>query len=226
MIKVGIVDDEVLFRQGLRLIIEDSEELSVIFDVGDGDSLFNLLNLKEYYPDVILLDLKLSGISGIDIAKKIIDTHPHIKIIIISSYYSEVFLHHMFDVGVNAYLPKNSDAKLVDKAIRNVFENGFYFSDYTLGLIRKGMNGKKKLVPSFSDVPVLTQREAEVLKLICDQFSNSEIAAYLGISKRTVEGHRNRLIQKTGVRNLAGLIVYAIINKLVDVDMESIIKKI
>ncbi len=222
-IKIGIVDDEALFRKGLKLILKDYKDIKVIFDIGDGDSLFNLLEKKEFTPDIILLDLKMKGQSGIDIAKILTTSSPDIKIIILSTYYSDTFLQHMFEIGVNAYLPKNSNPDQVIKVIRSVSQKGFYFSEYTFGIIRAGLAEKNPNKQKVLIVPHITLREQEILKLICDQFTNHEIAHFLGISKRTVEGHRKRLLEKTGVRNMAGLIVYAIYNGLVDIDMESII---
>lgn len=218
-IKLALADDELLFRQGLRAILGREKEFDVLFDATDGKDLMEQLRACEVKPEVILTDLKMPELNGVEATKLIHKEFPDIKIIALTSYFSKPFIVNMISIGAVAYLAKNSSPKLMVKTIKEVYEKGFYYDSQVLKFIQEGLlNPSEKKLKSNFDTTYFTKREKEVLELICKQHTTNEIAEALFISPRTVEGHRNNLLLKTESKNIAGLVVYAIQHKIVDLD--------
>jgi DNA-binding NarL/FixJ family response regulator len=218
-IKLALADDELLFRQGLRAILGREKEFDVLFDATDGKDLMEQLRACEVKPEVILTDLKMPELNGVEATKLIHKEFPDIKIIALTSYFSKPFIVNMISIGAVAYLAKNSSPKLMVKTIKEVHEKGFYYDSQVLKFIQEGLlNPSEKKLKSNFDTTYFTKREKEVLELICKQHTTNEIAEALFISPRTVEGHRNNLLLKTESKNIAGLVVYAIQHKIVDLD--------
>lgn len=214
-IKIGITDDATLFRKGLKLLLEDYDDINVVLEAVHGQDLLDKLQTTTTHPDILILDLQMPILDGVETAKILKEKHPEIKIIILSTHYSKAFIINMVEVGAAAYLPKDAAPEEFTTTIRNVSENGFHYNKDVWGIIQENMSKKQKVKPSF--MPSLTKRETEILQLICEQQTASEIANKLFISRRTVEGHRNNLLQKLNCRNIAGLVAYAIQNQLVKV---------
>lgn len=215
-IKVAITDDEKLFRKGISLIVQSSN-MEVLFEAEDGEDLIKELEHAKILPEVILLDMKMKRLNGMETTKIIREKYPEIGIIILSTYFTSTFVKYMIELGVNSYLPKNAEPEDVVNTIKKVKENGYHFSNEMLKMIRENnTENKGQKNPTFSITDEITQRELEVLELICKQYTSLEIADRLNCSHRTVEGHRKNLIQKTGVRNVAGLVVYALTQELID----------
>lgn len=212
-IRIALADDHSLFRKGMHRIIDDANGLEVLFDVADGEELMQ--RLQDEQPDVILMDLNMPGLNGIDATAQIHKLYPGVKILILSIYNEERFIVRMIEQGADGYLFKNAEIEEVEKAIRDVVYNGFYFNEQMMKALRKAPAVKGAKL-SFSLAVNLTQRELDVLELICKEFTAAEIAEQLYISVRTVDGHRQNLLDKTGARNTAGLVVYAVKNKLID----------
>ncbi|NRT11182.1 response regulator transcription factor [Flavobacterium sp. 14A] len=211
-IKVLLVDDEILFRKGVRFILEREEDIAILHEAADGVELISFLENNDTHPDVIITDLKMPHLNGVE-ATKYIHTHfPNIKIVALSSYDSKSFVANMIDVGAVSYLIKNATPQELLKTIREVYHVGFYYNSYVMEIIKDTVN--KNLNIKSLEIN-LTTRESEILQLICDQKTTSEIADLLFLSPRTVEGHRNNLLLKTASKNIAGLVVYAIQNKVV-----------
>ncbi|MFC4636510.1 response regulator [Dokdonia ponticola] len=218
-IKIVLADDELLFRQGLRAILSREKEFDILFDATDGKDLMEQLRECEVQPDVILTDLKMPELNGVEATKLIHKEFPDVKIIALTSYFSKPFIVNMISIGAVAYLAKNSSPKLMVKTIKEVYEKGFYYDNQVLKFIQEGLlNPSEKKLKSNFDTTYFTKREREVLELICKQHTTNEIAEALFISPRTVEGHRNNLLLKTESKNIAGLVVYAIQHKIVDLD--------
>ena len=214
-IQISITDDATLFRKGLRLLLEDYDDLEVIMEAENGQDLLDKL-VDEKQPDIVILDLQMPVLNGIDTSNILKEKYPNIKIIILSTHYSKAFILNMIELGASAYLPKNAEPDVFTKTIRNVYKNGFHYSKDVWEMIQSNMNKKKIKRPGF--LPELTKRELEILQFICEQKTAAEIATELFISRRTVEGHRNNLLQKLNCRNVAGLVVYAINNQLVTIN--------
>ena len=213
-IKIIVVDDEILFRKGICFLLDRETNIEIIFEASNGDELISFLqNNKNNHPDIIIMDLKMPVINGVEATKIIRKGFPELKIIALTSYDSKSFVANMIDVGAVSYLIKNTTPQELLTTIKEVASKGFYYTDYVLKIIQSDVLTNKKTKSNF-DSNFLSPREIEVLKLICTQKSTVEIAAQLFISPRTVEGHRNNLLLKTESRNIAGLVVYAVQNEL------------
>ncbi|HLO46434.1 MAG TPA: response regulator transcription factor [Leadbetterella sp.] len=216
-IKIAIADDQVLFRKGMINIINGFQDMEIIMEASDGDAFLDNLRAIPEQPDIAILDLSMPKLNGIDTTKIIHEKYPDIKIIILSVYSEDRFVTHLMELGVNAYLFKNVEPSEVEKAIQAVLEKDFYFNEAFLTAMRKRMTGKKPRLLIQDNIPsLLTQRELDVLDLICKQYTAQEIGEKLFISTRTVDGHRNNLLEKTGMKNTAGLVVFSIKNNLID----------
>ncbi|MDG5490390.1 response regulator transcription factor [Psychroserpens sp. SPM9] len=218
-ITLAIADDELLFRQGLISILSKEKDLDIVFDAQDGNDLMEQLRATEHLPEIVITDLKMPGLNGVETTKLIRKEFPDIKIIALTSYFSKPFIINMISIGAVAYLAKNSTPKLMLTTIYEVADKGFYYDEQVMKFIHEGLlNSSDQIKKSNFDTTYFTKREKEVLELICKQFTTNEIAEKLFISPRTVDGHRNNLLLKTEAKNLAGLVVYAIQNKLVNLE--------
>lgn len=221
MIKLALADDEALFRKGMTALLEDFADFKVILSAQDGQDLLDQLATIDTLPDVLLLDLKMPNLNGIEAAKILRVEYPDLKIIIISTYFSNAYVTNMIELGAASYLPKNTEPEIVASTIHEVVKQGFSYSQEVMEVIRQNMLQKTK---SKLKVPFgisLTKRESEILQLICEEHTAAEIGEKLFLSKRTVEGHRNNLLQKLNCRNVAGLVVFAIQHQLVNINPDT-----
>ncbi len=211
-IRYIIADDHTVFRQGLRLVLGDDPALQLQSEAANGHELLERLRFEQ--PDIILLDLKMPGMDGIEATKIIREKYPEVKILILTMHDDEQLILHMLEAGANGYLVKNSDADEIKLALRACAENGYYFSDRVSTVMLKKVMGKGAK-PTFAR-PILNDREMEVLTLLCDGLTASEIGKQIFLSPRTIEGIKANLLEKTGARNTAGLIMYAVKHGLVE----------
>jgi DNA-binding NarL/FixJ family response regulator len=218
-ITLALADDELLFRQGLISILSREAYLDILFDVENGQDLITHLRTAKQLPEIIITDLKMPELNGVEATKMVRKEFPDIKIIALTSYFSKPFIMNMISIGAVAYLAKNSTPKLMLHTITEVAEKGFYYNEQVLNFISEGLlNPYEDNKKSSFDTAYFTKREMEVLQLVCKQYTTNEIAELLFISPRTVDGHRNSLLTKTTSKNLAGLVVYAIQHKLVRIE--------
>lgn len=210
IIKLAIADDETLFRQGISFILSKEINIDICMQAENGSDLVKQLRNTRELPEIILMDLKMPDLNGVEATKIVRKEFPDIKIIALTSYYSKPFITNMIDQGAIAYLAKNSNPTDVIHTINQVALKGFYYDENVLEIIEEATAKSKRK----DDEEYLTRREREVLKLICEQKTTSEIAEQLFISPRTVEGHRNNLLLKTGAKNIAGLVIHAIENQI------------
>ncbi len=213
---IAIADDEALFRRGIALMASDFGA-NIVFEAGNGTELLEQLNQAETLPDILLLDLNMPDMDGIEAAKVIQQKHPDLKFIVLSSFYSKTFIIHMMELGAAAYLAKKSTPEEMETCIREVAKKGFYYDQKVMEVIREKLVKKSRPQLKTPFQVTLTGREKEVLQLICEEMTTTEIGERLFISPRTVEGHRINLLEKLGVRNTAGLVIAAIHRELVDV---------
>lgn len=215
-INVVIADDEELFRVGIVHILTRNDEVNVMFEAANGKELIDYLSSAELLPDVIIMDIKMPELNGVEATKLITKEYPEIGIVALTTYNTKPFIRNMIDVGASAYLVKNSPPKKVLHTIKQVYFNGFYYDNEVMKIVNDRFSASKdESKKSVFDDDFLTPREREVLGLICLQQTTSEIAEKLFISPRTVEVHRKNLLEKTGVKNGAGLVIFAITNGLV-----------
>lgn len=217
MVHVAIADDQLLFRKGMMAIVNGFDNIQITLEADNGRSLLDALQTADPLPNVVLLDLSMPELNGVETTKQIHKLYPNLKIIILSVYGEDRFVTHLMDLGVNAYLFKNVEPVEVERAIRDVVEKEFYFNEAFLTAMKNRMSVRKPRRLLTEAIPtILTARETEVLDLICKQRTAPEIADQLCLSIRTVDGHRANLLEKTGARNTAGLVIFAIKNGLLD----------
>lgn len=220
-ITIALADDELLFRQGLMSILSNEDNIDVLFDAEDGKDLLDKLRASKTKPSIIITDLKMPNLNGVEVTKIIRKQFPDIKIIALTSYFTKPFIVNMISIGAVAYLAKNSTPALMLKTINEVSKKGFFYNGKVLKYVQDDMSKTKTKKAKINfDTTHFTKRELEILKLICKQLTAKDIAEKLYISDRTVEGHRNTLLTKTDSKNIAGLVIYALKHKLVNLDLE------
>ncbi|MEL6625905.1 MAG: response regulator transcription factor [Bacteroidota bacterium] len=214
MTRVALVDDHALFRQGMARMISEMEGIAIAFEAENGQELLDQLNHD--VPDLILLDLEMPEMDGITALPLVREKYPSITILILSMYNDDHFIAHLMEKGANGYLLKDASLDEVEMGIRTASEAGFYFNDRVSKVMLNTLVKRNKIKPTLAFQVELTGRESDVLKLICQEKTTAEIAETLFLSPRTIEGYRNRLLEKTGARNTAGLVVFASKQGLLD----------
>lgn len=207
MIRLALADDQLLFRRGLVMLLRDMSGVQVIFECGNGEEL--LTGLRDNPIDIVLLDLEMPVMNGLEALGHLRKEYPDVKVIVLSTHNKESFIALAMDTGAAGYMLKSADTDEIESAIRSVQESGYYYSDRVSHIMLHNVVTKQKVKPTFLEVDPLSERELEVLRGICRGLTNTEIAGQLFISPRTVEGHRNNMLLKTGAKNTAGLVVYA-----------------
>lgn len=208
MIRLALVDDHDLFREGMVEIIHKMAEIELVFEASNGKSLLEKLTSQQV--DVILMDLEMEEMDGIESTEQVLAMYPEIKIIVLTMHSQERMITYLMECGAHGYLLKNTGKKELETAIHEVYKEGYYFNHQTSKAMLSSLKRKSKAKPSFNIMSSLTSRELEVLQLICKDYSTQEIADALYLSPRTVEGHRQSLLLKFQVKNTIGLIIKAI----------------
>ncbi|MEZ2440430.1 response regulator [Chitinophaga sp. RCC_12] len=216
-INIGLVEDQVLFREGMKAIINTWQDMRVIFESADGYSVQDKLRQATVLPDVMLVDLSLppdgdKEYSGQHVTQELAVTYPEMKILILSVHDDENFINQLIQCGAHGYLVKDSAPQEVQEAIIAVYTKGSYINERALKALQLRTVRAVRSKPQNLSI---TKREEEILQLVCRQYTAEEIAQELFISVKTVNGHRNNLLQKTGSRNVTGLVLYAIRNNIV-----------
>ncbi len=213
-INVAIADDHKIFRKGVILSMRSYTNIKFVMEAENGEDL--IAKIPEALPDVILCDLKMPIKDGIDTTKLITKNFPNIRVIILTMYEDERFVGHLMDWGAAGYLLKNTEPSEIRKAIIDVMRTGFYLNPFVNKVLIKKNYSKQKFSPTLTTEVVISEREKEVLTLVCMEFTASEIAAKMDISSRTVEAIKDRLMERFGVKNSVGLVFYAMKNSLID----------
>jgi DNA-binding NarL/FixJ family response regulator len=212
-ITVGIADDHKIFRKGVILSLRPYTNISFIFEAENGEDLLEKLQGEQ--PDIVLLDLRMPGKDGIETTKEISKRFPNIRILILTMYEDERFVSHLMENGANGYLLKNADPAEIKKAIMEVMARGYYLNNFVNRVLLK-KSAKNKAIPSLNTEINISEKEKEVIRLLCLEFTASEIAQKMEISARTVESVKDRLMERFGLKNTAGLVFYAVKNNLID----------
>jgi DNA-binding NarL/FixJ family response regulator len=220
LIRIGIIEDQLLFREGVKAILNNHQQFEVVFESGDGFSVIDKLNAASVLPDVMLVDLSLppknskEPFTGLEVTLALADAYPDIRVLILSIHHDENFINELIKNGAHGYLVKDCDPQEIFEAVTAVFTKGSYINARTLKALQNSTNRR----PRPKGVLVqLSGREEEVLQLVCQQMTAEEIAQKLYLSVKTVNGHRNNLLLKTGSKNVTGLVIYAIKNNLVKI---------
>ncbi len=214
VIKVAIADDHKIFRKGVILSLRPYSNIKFVLEAENGEDLIN--GLAEAEPDVVLMDLRMPQKDGIEATKAISKQYPHIYVVVLSMYEDERFVYHLMENGANGYLLKNAEPQEIRKAIIDVYEKGYYLNNFVNRILLKRTHAKQKIAPSLNNEITITEKERDVLQFICMEFTAQEIAQKMEISPRTVEAIKDRLMERFGSKNTAGLVFFAVKNNLVD----------
>ncbi|MBZ5857265.1 response regulator transcription factor [Flavihumibacter profundi] len=214
VIKVAIADDHKIFRKGVILSLRPFTNIKFVQEAENGQELIDGLPSSE--PDVILMDLRMPQKDGIETTKVIAKQYPNIHIVVLTMFEDERFVTHLMEIGANGYLLKSADPTEIRRAIMDVAEKGYYLNNFVNRILLKKSHAKQKVVPSLSSEITLTDREKDVIKFICMEFTAQEIAQKMDVSPRTVEAIKDRLMEKFGSKNTAGLVFFAVKNNLID----------
>lgn len=214
VIKVAIADDHKIFRKGVILSLRPYTNIKFVLEAENGDEL--LAGLPEAQPDVVLMDLRMPQKDGIEATKIVSKQYPNIFVLVLSMYEDERFVSHLMENGANGYLLKNAEPQEIRKAIMDVYEKGYYLNNFVNRILIKKAHAKQKTIPSLNNEITISDKEREVLRFICMEFTAQEIAQKMDISPRTVEAIKDRLMERFGSKNTAGLVFFAVKNNLVD----------
>lgn len=209
MIKIAIADDHTLFKAGIIELVQGQPDMQLLFEAQNGKAFIENIS-SGATPDIALIDLEMPGMNGMELTAYLRDHFPAIKIIVVSAYNYERYIVKLIESGASAFLSKTVNPTTLFEAVRHTWQYGFYMTETTFRAMQKP-SGAQKTYNTVTRIPVeLTAREKEVLQLICRELTNQEIAERFSVSVRTIEGHRNNLLLKTGCRNTAGLVMFAI----------------
>lgn len=209
--EILLVDDHTLFRNGLKMLLDTLSGYKVTGEASNGKEFLELIAKHDY--DIVFLDIEMPEINGIEAARRAIELKPDLKIITLSMYGDEEYYDQMVDAGAKGFLLKNTNLQEVKAAIDAVMNGGNYFSQELMQSLLRNYKSIKEIKEHEAE---LSEREIEILLLICSGLSNQEIGDQLFISKRTVEKHRANVLSKTNCKNTAGLVMYAIKNQLIE----------
>jgi len=214
VIKVAIADDHKIFRKGVILSLRPYSAIKFVQEAENGQELLDGLAASE--PDVVLMDLRMPQKDGIETTKIIAKQYPSIHIIALTMYEDERFVSHMMEIGANGYLLKSADPSEIKRAIIEVATKGYYLNNFVNRILLKKSHVRTKTIPSLNTEITLNDREREVVRYICMEFTAQEIAQKIDVSPRTVEAIKDRLMERFGAKNTAGLVFFAVKNNLID----------
>ena len=213
-IKVAIADDHQIFRKGVILSLKPYHNIKFVQEAENGEELIK--GVGESKPDIILMDLRMPVKDGIETTKYLNKHFPSIRILILTMYEDERFVGHLMDSGANGYLLKSTDPEEIKQGIMDVMRTGFYLNNFVNRVLIKKNYSKQKFNPNLNNEIVISEREKEVLSLVCLEYTALEIAQKMDISARTVEAIKDRLMERFGVKNSVGLVFFAMKNSLID----------
>jgi DNA-binding NarL/FixJ family response regulator len=211
-ISLAIADDQQLFRKGLIALLADYPGISVTIEASNGQDL--LSQLEDQSADVVLLDLQMPHMNGIETTQKLHKKNPDTKILILTSHNEEELIKHLILSGAHGFLLKDNTLETIVEAISGVTENGYYFNERVSKEMVSDLMSKYSIRPVFNQVS-LSARETEIVRLMSQEYTNKEISEKLSISVRTVETHRDHILQKTNAKNSVGIIMYAYRNNII-----------
>lgn len=212
-ITVAMADDHALFRAGVKTVLASKKDVQLIGEADNGLQLLNLL--KEVVPDIILLDIQMPIMDGIQALYEIKRDYPNVKVLILSMHNDHSMITKLMEIGANAYLTKNSDSETIYRAIKVCYEQDFFYNELTNKALFSGLRTMRPEAETLHDIN-LTEKELQILKLMCEERSTKEIADIVDISPRTVEAIRDKLKTKTGAKSMAGLVMYAVKNGIIE----------
>lgn len=215
MIRIALVDDHSLFRHGLKLLLQSNPDFEVVADSSSGEEFLELL--AEVEPDVVFMDYTMAGLNGAQTTERALALRPDMKVVALSMFGDNAYYSQMVASGAKGFLLKDSPFDEVVEAVRTVCAGGTFFSSSLMASLTHSMRTVESRSQTIAEADRLSEREVEILVGICQGLSTQEIAERCFISKRTVDKHRANILEKSGCKNTASLVVYAIRNGLVEV---------
>ncbi len=204
---VYLADDHTLFRKAMVNLIREFPDVSEVKDAENGKQLLSLI--RESRPDVAIIDLQMPVMDGTEASQIIISKYPHVKIIILTMHDSDRYILHMMEMGVHAFLLKNTEPDELEAAIKAVHEKDFYHNDLVAMVLRKNVRQKSiSQRPDFAPND-LSEREKEIIRLVCQELTIKEIGDRLSLSENTIRNHKANIMEKIEVNNAIGLVKYA-----------------
>lgn len=213
-IRVAIADDHKIFRKGVILSLRHYPNIKFVLEAENGEEL--LANLEAAAPQVVLMDLRMPVKDGIETTKFINKNYPHIAVLVLTMHEDDKFVTHLMENGASGYLLKSTDPQEIRKAILEVSTKGYYLNNFVNRILLKRAHIKSKSIGSLTNSIDVSDKEKEVIRYICMEFTSQEIGEKMDISARTVESIKERLMERFGVKNTAGLVFFAVKNELVD----------
>jgi DNA-binding NarL/FixJ family response regulator len=213
-IKVAIADDHKIFRKGVILSLRHYNNIKFVLEAENGQELLD--HIEEAQPQVILMDLRMPVKDGIETTKFISKHYPEILVIVLTMHEDEKFVIHLMENGANGYLLKSTDPVEIKKAITEVVSKGYYLNNFVNRILIKKAHSRAKSLPSLNNDIDITAKEKDVLRYICFEHTSQEIGEKMGISPRTVESIKDRLMERFGLKNTAGLVFFAVKNNLIE----------
>lgn len=210
-----IVDDHKIFRDGLKLLLSHFSFIGDMYEASNGVEFLDML--EELEPDIVLMDINMPVMGGIEATNRALAKHPGLKIIVLTTFHDDHYVEQMMIAGVEGYMLKRSTPEEFESAIRKVYSGGNYFSDEIVRTVVRKLNRIREEAMVRTSLPVLTEREQEILGLLCQGFNNEKIGEMIHISPKTIEKHKSSLFQKTDTSNTVNLIIYAFKNGLVKI---------
>lgn len=213
-IKVAIADDHKIFRKGVIISLRHYSNIKFVLEAENGQQLLDEIEVAK--PDVVLMDLRMPVKDGIETTKYINAHYPEIFVLVLTMHEDERFVIHLMENGANGYLLKSTDPAEIKKAITGVMEKGYYLNNFVNRILIKKTQNKNKRAPSLKKEVEVSDREKEVIQYICQEYTSAEIGEKMGISSRTVESIKERLMERFGLKNTPGLVFFAVKNDLID----------
>lgn len=212
-INIALLDDESLFLDALANLVDSNSNFKVVYKTNNGYEFLDYAKNAEHLPDILLLDLNMLPINGLEVLDELNKNNINIRVIVLSSLYNSSMYGYMIKYGISGFLPKYIEKDELFHAIEQVYTNKYYLTESNQSLLNEFLKNKNSNHNPWNMID-LSDRELEVLDCICKEMSTREIAEYLFISTKTVESHRSKLMEKIGCKNVIGMVIYAILNGL------------
>lgn len=213
-IRVAIADDHKIFRDGIKMALREKDYLKIIWEAEDGKDLMHKLQIKQ--PDIVLMDIRMPEVDGINAISMIRKEYEELKIIVLTMYDDQEMITRMMEMGANAYLTKTSDPEEIYQAILGCMNDDFYFNELVNKAVLLKLQHKKKIRQFYPNPVKFSEKEIRILKLISEDKTTEEISKEVFLSPRTIETIRQNMKQKVGAKTIAGLVMYAMRNRLLE----------
>lgn len=217
LLRVAIVEDHLLIRKSMVMLIDSFEGMKVVLDADNGESF--LKQIATCPVDIVLLDIQMPVMNGYETCKHLLQVYPDVKVLIVSQLTTKQSIHKIMEIGAHGYFTKNSAPEQLEMAIRNLYEHGYYFGSELGSVLREAILWDKKYVKDkiITDNK-LTDRELQIVGMMCKEMTSQEIAAQLFISVRSVEAHRRSIMEKTYSQNVIGVVLYVLKRGLISLE--------